>query len=210
MTAVVVRKEFFAQVKELNEQKPTFLKDWASAAGKGVRLGAADAPVQVIEFADFECPFCAEFHGILARLRAKYPAQIAVIYVHFPIPGHRFAVPAARVAECAGEQGQFERMHDSLFEHQEALGLKPWTEFARQAEVPDMAAFDLCIERTDPVSRVLAGQSLGKTLDIQGTPSVIVNGWRLGRPPTEKELDGMVSAILAGRAPVTPDGKLAQ
>jgi protein-disulfide isomerase len=123
--------------------------------------------------------------------------------VHFPLPMHRFAEPAARVAECAGDQGRFETMHDLLFERQDKFGLEPWNEFATEAGVADGAAFDACIKRTDPIPRVADGKALGNQLDIQGTPTVVINGWKVGRPPTLDELDRMVKAILAGKSPVS-------
>jgi protein-disulfide isomerase len=187
--------------------KPRFIEDWKSQLKSGVQLGSPSAEVQLIEFADFECPFCRDFHKRLRNLRDRYPKQVSLTYVHFPIPGHRFALPAARVAECAGEQGRFEAMHDRLFDEQDQLGLKSWNEFATEAGVPNGVAFDACIKRTDPIPRVVEGQQLGKDVDVQGTPTLIVNGWKLGNPPTEQELDRMVKAVLAGKDPVPGAGK---
>jgi protein-disulfide isomerase len=138
-------------------------------------------------------------------LRERYPTQVAVIYVHFPLPMHRFAIPAARVAECAGEQGRFEAMYDQLFDGQDQFGLKPWDEYATAAVVPDVPAFDACIKKTDPIARVEEGKALGAKLDVKGTPTIIINGWMLGRPPSEAELNQMVQRVLAGKSPV--DGK---
>jgi len=115
---------------------------------------------------------------------------------------HRFAEPSARVSECAGDQGRFEAMYDLLFEQQDKFGLKPWSEFATEAGVVDSAAFEACIKRTELIPRVTEGKALGNQLDVQGTPTVVINGWKLGRPPTLDELDHMVKAILAGKSPV--------
>jgi protein-disulfide isomerase len=205
-TGLVVRRELSPGApsgQRPADQKPIKIPNWQEDLAKGIRLGSAEAPVQLIEFADFECPFCGSFHKTLKALRERYPTQVALTYVHFPIQGHRFAVPAARVAECAGEQGRFEAMHDRLFEEQDQLGLKSWGEFATEAGVPDSDAFDACIKRSGTVPRVVEGQQLGKELDVQGTPTVIVNGWKFGNPPTEKELDEMVKSVLAGKEPVS-------
>jgi protein-disulfide isomerase len=203
-TGLVVRREFFAPptLATQAEQKPLFVKDWRTQLAKGVRLGPEQAPVQMLEFADFECPFCASFHKDVKVLRDHYPTQVALTFVHFPLPMHRFALPAARVAECAGDQGRFEAMYDRLFGEQDSFGLKPWSEFATEASVPDSAAFETCIKRTGPIPRVAEGKALGNRLDVQGTPTVVINGWKLGRPPTLDELDHMVKAILAGKSPV--------
>jgi len=203
-TGLVVWRELFAPSVAAASavQKPVIVTQWRDDLSKGVRLGAADAPIQIIEFADFECPFCANFHKDLKALGTRYPNKVALTFVHFPLPMHRFAEPAARVAECAGEQGRFEAMHDLLFEQQDKFGLKPWGEFATEAGVTDNAGFEACIKRTDPILRITEGRALGNQLDVQGTPTVVINGWKLGRPPTPDELDHMVKAILAGKSPV--------
>lgn len=203
-TGVIVHREFFVLPAggTRAEQKPLFITNWRTDLAKGVRLGPAQAPVQVLEFADFECPFCGGFHETLKTLRERYPTQVSLTYMHFPLPGHRFALPAARAAECAGDQGRFEAMYDRLFDEQDSFGLKPWSEFATEAAVPDSAAFEACIKRTEPITRITEGRALGNQLDVQGTPTIIINGWKLGRPPTLEELDHMVKAILAGKSPV--------
>jgi protein-disulfide isomerase len=203
-TGVVLRREFMAPASApaRAEQKPALIAQWRDQLGKGISIGPADAPVQLVEFADFECPFCGSFHRNLKAIEEKYPGKIGVTFVHFPIPGHRFAIPAARVAECANDQGKFEATYDQLFEGQDQFGLKPWDDYATSAGVPDLAAFDACIKKTDPIARVEEGKALGAKLDVQGTPTIIINGWKLGHPPSEEELDGMVKKILAGKSPV--------
>jgi protein-disulfide isomerase len=204
-TGAIVHREFFASPagRTQAQQKPIFVKNWQADLAKGIRMGPAEAPVQLLEFADFECPYCATFHKDLKELRARYATQMALTHVHFPLPMHRFAEPAARVAECAGDQGRFEAMYDLLFEQQDRFGVKPWSDYASDSGVPDSAAFEACIKRTDPIARVTEGKALGNQLDVQGTPTVVINGWKLGRPPTLDELDHMVKSILAGKSPVS-------
>jgi protein-disulfide isomerase len=203
VTGIVVRREVLGSAALARaEQKPVMIAHWREGLEKGVRIGPREAPVQLIEFADFECPYCASFHKVLNDLRIRYPTQVALTFVHFPLPMHRFAEPAARVAECAGDQGRFEAMHGLLFEQQDKFGLKSWSEFATEAGVADNAAFEACIKSTDPIPRVVEGKALGKELDVKGTPTVVINGWKLGRPPMLDELDQMVKAILAGKSPV--------
>jgi protein-disulfide isomerase len=97
-------------------------------------------------------------------------------------------------------------MHDQLFDGQDQLGLKSWDDYATAAGVPDIPTFDACIKKTDPIRRVEEGKALGAKLDVQGTPTIIINGWKLGNPPTEAELDQMVQRVLAGKQAV--DAKL--
>ena len=141
-------------------------------------------------------------HARDLAIARKYPGQIALTYVHYPISGHRFAMPAARAPECANDQGRFQAMYDQLFEGQDQFGLKPWDDYATAAGVPDLAAFDACVKKTEPIPRVEEGKAPGAKLDVQGTPTIIINGWKLGKPPTEAELDQMVQRIFAGKPPV--------
>jgi len=203
-TGVVLHREFMAPHSLTRaQQKPVLVPNWRVALEKGIRMGSAQARVQLIEFADFECPFCGSLHKTLETVRERYPTQVALIYVHFPLPMHRFAVPAARVAECAGDQGRFEAMYDQLFDGQESFGLRPWSDYATAAGVPDLSEFDSCIKKLDPIPQVEDGKRLGTELDVKGTPTVIVNGWKLGHPPSAEELDAMVKAVLAGKSPVS-------
>ncbi len=207
-TGLVVRREFFAPatVRATGEQKPVLIAHWQKFLETGERMGPIQAKVQLIEFADFECPFCGTLHKTLQAVRKRYPDEVSVTYIHFPIPGHRFAIPAARVAECAREQGRFEAMYDELFDNQESFGLKPWSDYGAAAAIPNMAQFDVCTAKTGSIPRIEEGKRLGSELEIQGTPTVIVNGWMTGHPPTAEELDLMVKAVLSGRSPIAASG----
>jgi protein-disulfide isomerase len=206
-TGVVVKREFFSPAG--SQQKPIpprFIADWRSKMDDGDLIGSAGAPVQIMEFGDFECPFCGTYHSTLKTIRERYPGKIAVTFVHFPIRGHRFALPAARVAECAGTQGRFEAMYDALYGDQESLGLKPWTEYASRSGIKDIPGFEKCNAENGPLDRVDRGKRLGTEWDVKGTPTVVVNGWMFSQAPTADELDSMVKNILAGNSPLTAGG----
>jgi protein-disulfide isomerase len=192
-TGLVARREFLTPPVPGGPPKVTYIPGWRTEVSKGVQLGPLNAPVQLIEFADFECAFCGSFHNTLEAVRERYPGKVALTYIDFPIRGHRFAIPVARAADCAGQQGRFEAMYDQLFDNQESLGLKPWSEYAKAAGIPDAAEFNSCVAKTDPVARVEEGKRLGVKLDIQGTPTLIVNGWKLAYPPAAEELNRMVT-----------------
>ena len=202
-TGLVVRKEFFSAsaAPMLPAAKPVLIDEWRSIRDAGVTLDSPDAPVQLIEFADFECPFCASFHQTVQAVQKQYPDKIGVTFVHFPLQGHRFALPAARAAECAGEQGRFKSMHDLLFTQQNAFGLKPWSEFAAEAGVADLEQFESCTQASTALPRVESGQQVGERLQVRGTPTVIINGWQLSQPPSAGQLSAMVENILEGKDP---------
>lgn len=156
---------------------PTFLPDWKSFMRDGILIGSAAAPVQIVEFADLECPFCARMEESIESLKHDLGDELAVTFIHFPLPGHRFAMPAARVAECAHAQGRFDAMRSLLYRKQDSLGLKTWDSFAAAAEIPDIPAFLRCAADTVRLPRVEAGLRLGERLRIRGTPTLIINGW---------------------------------
>ena len=92
----------------------------------------------------------------------------------------------------------------------ESFGLKPWRRVCNGRGGGTGSCWQVLIRaraKTDPIPRVLDGKQLGKELDVQATPTIIVNGWKLGHPPSEQELDAMVKAVLAGKEPVSGAGK---
>ena len=104
VSGVVVRREFADTVPSsrlATTVAPTYVSSWQSLLSAARISGEAHAPVVVVEFSDFECPFCRRFHSVLRTTQAKYPGKITVAFVHLPISSHRFARPAARAAECA-------------------------------------------------------------------------------------------------------------
>jgi protein-disulfide isomerase len=94
-------------------------------------------------------------------------------------------------------------MHDELFAKQSSFGLKPWSEFASAAGVPDLQAFEKCVSQEAEPPRVAAGKKAGDQLNVRGTPTIVINGWKLAQPPSPKQLQQMVQAVLDGKDPVS-------
>jgi protein-disulfide isomerase len=162
---------------------PTYMASWRDILKMGVLAGDPGAPIKIVEFADLECPYCKRFHTRLAELRRQYQDEIAVVYVHYPLPNHRFARAAARAAECADAAGRFTGFLDLVYAKQDSLGLKTWSAFAAEAGIRDTARFSRCASSTAPMNRVDQGVAFGKDIGILGTPTVIINGWRFAAPP---------------------------
>jgi predicted DsbA family dithiol-disulfide isomerase len=199
-TVILVRREFSASA-EVEKLDPIYIEDWRGALPSGLRVGAPDAPVQLLEFADFQCPACARFESSVTLIRSKFPNSIAITLAHFPLEHHSLAVDAARAAECAEKQGRFNEIRTVLFEGQKNFGSIPWVEFARLAGVPDSIQFDECVHDTHAIERVQEGRRLGERFGVNATPTIIVNGWKLPQPPTVDQLEAIVDNILAGRSP---------
>lgn len=174
---------------------PVPVTGWDTLQRSGHRFGATAPTTTMVVFGDFECPACRRFATTtLAELRAKYPDDLAIVFRHWALSYHRFAMPAARAAECAAAQGRFEAFHDRLFAQQDSLGIKRFDAFARESGVPDAEAFAACLARTDTLPVVSAGARTAKAMQATGTPTVVVNGLRYPLIPTTAELAKVIEA----------------
>ena len=97
----------------------------------GPSKGPKDARVVILEFADFECPYCSKGNDVMGELLKKYPKDIRVVFKDFPLDFHKNAIPAAVGARCAGKQGKYWSMHQKLFDHSDSLGGDKINEIAK-------------------------------------------------------------------------------
>jgi protein-disulfide isomerase len=178
---------------------PTYYKEWKELIAAGIRIGDSTARIQMIEFADFECPFCRKFHDRYLSLKKIHGNSLSLVFIHYPLEGHRFARLAARVAECAAAQNRFAEMHDVLLRKQDSMGIKPWSAYAAEAGIRDTASLNRCAADTVTIARVETGLALAKKLALSGTPTTFINGWQFFGVPDS--LANEVSLIAAGRAP---------
>lgn len=205
ITAAVVRREFFpsaaASARPERSSEPVYFEGWKEFLPDGRRLGPENAPVTILEFADFECPACQRIErGALGPIRRKYPNDVAVVYRHWPLEYHRFAYPAARASECAGDQGRFAEYHDFLYEKSDSLGLITFHDAAAAVSVPDLALFDRCYAKTDRVPRIDRGAGDAGRAGGTGTPTILINGWRLTSLPDSAALDALIQEQLKRQA----------
>jgi protein-disulfide isomerase len=139
-------------------------------------LGRADAPVTIIEFSDYQCPYCAHFAlQTFPDVRRAYVDTGKVRYAarDLPLPFHAFALPAAVAARCAGEQGKFWEYRDELFRNQAQLGRAPYAEFAQQLGL-DVARFEACRTSGQQEAAVRADAAMARSHGISSTPSFVV------------------------------------
>ncbi|MGD9522763.1 MAG: DsbA family protein [Gemmatimonadales bacterium] len=140
--------------------------------GLGSRLGDVNRPPKVVVIADFECPYCREF--AVGSLRELLESGESALFVHFPLPSHRLAMPLAIASVCADQVGRFEAFHDALFEQQDSIGLKSIEAFATEAGVTDLPQFEEC--RKSSYARDVVEEEVGlvRQLGVTGTPAVVV------------------------------------
>jgi protein-disulfide isomerase len=138
--------------------------------------GTASAPVTIVEFSDFQCPFCARVAPTLRRLRDTYGERVRIVWKDFPLANiHKQATKAAEAAHCAAEQGKYWEFHDRLFANQAALLPDDLKRHAAAVGM-DAPAFNACFDSGRYAGRVEEGVTLGRRLGVDSTPTVFING----------------------------------
>jgi protein-disulfide isomerase len=162
----------------------------------GPEKGPADAPVTIIEFSDFECPFCGKTHQTLKELLQRYPGKIRLVFRHFPLDMHPMARKIAEYSYCVHQQGLFWPFADRAFAHKKELSEKDLMVIARDTGV-DTDLFTACT-RTD-AGRAAVAQDIAEGLKwgLNSTPSLFVNGRYFAGLP--KDLDAVIEAELANQ-----------
>jgi protein-disulfide isomerase len=176
--ALRTNKARAAYIKALREQSNVYVTlappSTVVDLGNTDVLGSKDAPVMLVEFADYECPYCQKVAPAIKKLQEDFGGKLAVAYKDFPLPMHAHAEKAAEAARCAGKQGQFWAFHDELFRSKE-LDVDQLKAQARALKL-DAAAFNKCLDGGETAAAVQQDREQGLRLGLSGTPSFFVNG----------------------------------
>jgi len=155
------------------------------AIGTSAVKGDAKAPVTIVEFSDFECPFCGRVGPTLKEVEEKYKGKVKVTFKHNPLPFHSSAMIAAQAAEAAKEQGKFWEMHDKMFANQRALSRDALVGYAKEIGL-DTAKFEKALDSEKAKAQIAADQADARTAGANGTPTFFINGKRVvGAVPFE-------------------------
>jgi len=142
---------------------------------KGPSRGPENAPITIVEFSDFECPFCSRANATLAQVEEAYPGKVRVVFRDFPLSFHPNAKKAAEAGHCADEQGKFWEMHDKMFANQRALDVASLKTYAKDIGL-DEEAFDACLDGGKKAALVQENLDAGMQLGVRGTPAFFING----------------------------------
>ncbi len=141
-------------------------------------LGPENAPVTLLEYGDYQCPYCADMHPMIKSIARSMGAQLRFVFRHMPLNDvHPFAQYAAEAAEAAGVQGKFWGMHDAIYEHQPDLGSDLLHQLARALAL-DLPRFDADLEARRFRPRVKRDFMSGMRSGVAGTPTFFINGKR--------------------------------
>ncbi len=181
------RNAFFTDLKNKYKVETFISEPRIEIATEGhPAKGPASAPVTIVEFSDFECPFCKNVVPTLEQVTQKYGDQVRLVFRQFPLSSiHPNAQKAAEAALCANEQGKFWEMHDAMFKDQKALEVSALKVTAGNIGV-DKAKFDQCLDSGRFASRVKEDERAGALAGVSGTPALFINGRALsGAVPFE-------------------------
>lgn len=200
ISPVVVAQAAGPVVEAPVTEQPQFIRYEVASEGFP-SIGPQNAPITIVEFSDYQCPYCRRWHEqVYQPLLAAYPGQIRVVYRHFPLTSiHPDAFPAAEAAMCADEQNVFWQFHEKIFSS-DALGSSVYTQYAQELGL-DMTAFDACIAGRKYQDAVQADLDFAVNLGVRSTPTFFINGLAIvGAQPLDI-FKQVIDKELAGEIP---------
>lgn len=198
------RKQADAQKKQVEQQaaemESQFKNPVSIEAGTSPVKGPAAAKVTVIEFSDFQCPFCKRGNDTMKKLLEKYPNDVKLVFKHLPLPMHPEALPAAKASLAAGKQGKFWEFHDALFNNQGKLSAEFYLEQAKALGL-NVDKFKKDMESEEIAKQIKDDEALAQKHNISGTPGFFVNGVAVRGAYPLDHFSRIVDRWLTGEAP---------
>jgi len=167
-----------------------------AVAAEGPSKGPDKAPITIVEFSDFECPYCSKAEDAVKQVMKEYEGKVRIVYRDFPLPFHPNAQKAAEAAHCAGDQGKYWDMHEKLFANQKALAASDLKGHAKGLGL-DQAKFDKCLDGGDKAKLVEGNKEAGAKVGVTGTPAFFINGLMLSGAQPFSEFKSIIDRELA-------------
>ncbi|MGH7462999.1 MAG: DsbA family protein, partial [Longimicrobiales bacterium] len=167
LAASVVYRTWFAESRP-PARGPAFVTFWKDVLPASISMGGdTAAPIKMIVLTDLECPACRAYHQTIRETLSARPRDVQILYVSYPLEQHRFALGAARGAECADGAGAFRNWIDIVYEKQDSLGLKSWGSYAKAAGIADTMAIAMCAQppRAEVLKRAVDALLRGEALN---------------------------------------------
>jgi protein-disulfide isomerase len=163
--------------------------------GAATAFGPADAKVTIVEFSDFQCPFCSRAADVAHKVKEKYSDKVRFVFRQFPLSFHQNAHEAAEAALAANAQGKFWEYHDKLFENQKALDRPSLEKYAKESGL-DVVAFKKALDAKTYAATVDAEMKLGEEAAVDGTPTMFLNGARVANPTDFEGISKQIEEAL--------------
>jgi protein-disulfide isomerase len=167
-----------------------------TVAAVGYALGPETAPVTIVEFSDFQCPYCSRVVPTIKEIAARYPEQVRIVFRHLPLSFHENARIAAYGSICAGNQDRFWDYHDLLFANQRALGREQLFDYATTLSL-DMEQFEACMNAPETEATVANDLRDAEELGASGTPAFFINGIFLSGAQPVEAFDELIQQEIA-------------
>jgi protein-disulfide isomerase len=165
-------------------------------AAEGPSRGPDKAAVTIVEFSDFECPYCVKAEETVKEVMKAYDGKVRLVYRDFPLPFHPHAQKAAEAAHCAGDQGKYWDMHGKLFANQQKLGEGDLKDHAKGLGL-DAAKFEKCLSSGEKAALIEASKKAGSEVGVTGTPAFFINGVMISGAQPFSEFKSVIDRELA-------------
>ncbi len=159
--------------------------------------GNKNANIQIIEYTDFECPFCSRHYETMKQIEEEYKDDVAIVVRHFPLSFHPEAQKAAEAVECAGEQGKFWEMYTVAFEANLAgnMGVDTWKAGAKKMGL-NTSKFNSCLDDGKYAQKVADDQASGADAGVTGTPATFINGELISGALPVENFEQIIDSLL--------------
>jgi protein-disulfide isomerase len=171
------------------------IADIQLAADDHVR-GDKNAKVTLVEYSDFQCPYCGAVTPTLEKILSDYKGKVKLIFRHYPLSFHENAQKAAEASECASEQGKFWEMHDKMFTNQSALTVDNLKQYAKDLKL-NTTKFNSCLDSGKYAQKVKDEETQGTQYGVEGTPATFVNGTLVSGAVPYDSFKQVIDAALA-------------
>lgn len=169
-------------------------------AAIGPSRGRADAPVTIVEFGDYQCPFCRQFEPTVESVLKQYPQHVRFVFRNYPLTDiHPEALHAAQAAVCAEKQGKFWPMHDAIYADAAPLGIGSLRALAKKVGL-DSQKFEACVRSQAPNEVIHADMQAGEDLDVEATPTLFIDGRYVNGVVSRQQLVSMIQEELKEHA----------
>jgi protein-disulfide isomerase len=198
--------EIVADLKKMEDANKPLSPEIAAniAKGKAPSFGPESSKVTVVEFSDFQCPYCSKAADVVDQMKEKYGDRVHFVFRQFPLPMHPNARGAAEAALAANAQGKFWQFHDKLFKNQGQLTRDGLESFAKDAGL-NVAEFKKALDSKEYAADVDSDVKMGESVAVQGTPTMFINGARVQNPTSFETVSAQIDSALKG-APAAPAG----
>jgi protein-disulfide isomerase len=170
-----MRQKFFADLEARYKVEKKMEPMRVQVAAEGPAVGPASAPVTIVEFSDFQCPFCSRLLPTIEQVKQKYGDKVRIVFRQYPLPMHPNAQKAAEASLCANEQGKFWEMHDAMFKNQQELAVDNLKSKAAALGLK-AETFNQCLDSGKYAAQIQGDIKAGSAVGVSGTPAMFING----------------------------------